>query len=85
MVRISYYASGYKWKNTTVAQSNCLFVGTYLDFSNPFARLEIQRIIQTLAYLPGDHRESQLSVITTVAHYLSLFSCIINNVIKGNC
>lgn len=57
MVRISYYASSYKWKNMTVIQSNCLFVGTYLEFSNPFARLEIQQILQTLTYLLGDHRE----------------------------
>lgn len=38
MVRVSYYESSYKWKNTTVVQSNYLFVGTYLDFSKPFAR-----------------------------------------------
>lgn len=84
MVRISYYESSFKRTNTTVVQSDCLFVGTYLDYSKPSARLEIQRILQTVTYLRGSHREWQLSVMTTVTHCLSLFSCIIENVSKEN-
>lgn len=83
VVRISHYERRCNWINMTVVQSNYLFVGTYLDFSNPFAMLEIQKFSYTFTYLLGGHRKSRLSVMTTVVHYLSLFSWY-DNVIKVN-
>lgn len=59
MFRISHYERSCNWINMTVVQSNYLFVGTYLDFSNPFAMLEIQKFSYT--YLVAIERADSLS------------------------